>query len=313
MATHNEMLGTLNARIKSMGAIDVTSTVCPIVANHKQHSDQTLLLANLLHAADVGNPAKPWAIYQKWTERVVAEFFTQGDRERDLGFEPLDFMDRSNYKLLPIYQINFMDFVVIRLYKTLAGMEPYVNLKPCVDHIVDNHATWEAQIMEEEEMIRSLSNASERQDLANIASSGAIPMEQIDEESAGPPIQQESSEISEASRTSVEERNAVDLGEAADDRPRLFHGRRALSARLPSIEAEKKASTLLKRKTASDSPVGSLSGDGIYETHDGKRLTPRTLVRKSMNRAYETRLRRERIAKLCRTNRKEMGYYFILI
>ena len=81
-------------------------------------------------------------------------------------------------------------------------------------------------------------------------------------ESAGPPIQQESSEISEASRTSVEERNAVDLGEAADDRPRLFHGRRALSARLPSIK-RKKASTLLKRKTASDSPVGSLSGDGI--------------------------------------------------
>ena len=39
----------------------------------------------LLHAADVSNPFKPWILSEKWTERVLSEFWSQGDKERDLG------------------------------------------------------------------------------------------------------------------------------------------------------------------------------------------------------------------------------------
>ena len=30
-----------------------------------------------MHAADVSNPAKPWAYYMQWTDRVLEEFFHQ--------------------------------------------------------------------------------------------------------------------------------------------------------------------------------------------------------------------------------------------
>jgi hypothetical protein len=31
----------------------------------------------LIHAADISNPAKPFRVYEMWTDRVLAEFFAQ--------------------------------------------------------------------------------------------------------------------------------------------------------------------------------------------------------------------------------------------
>lgn len=38
-----------------------------------------------LHAADISNAAKPLTIQTKWAELVLLEFFSQGDREMELG------------------------------------------------------------------------------------------------------------------------------------------------------------------------------------------------------------------------------------
>lgn len=40
-----------------------------------------------MHCADLSNPTKPLQLYRQWTERVMAEFFQQGDRERAAGLE----------------------------------------------------------------------------------------------------------------------------------------------------------------------------------------------------------------------------------
>ena len=42
-----------------------------------------LLLITAIKAADLGHTTKPWEVHQKWTQRVTAEFFALGDRERE--------------------------------------------------------------------------------------------------------------------------------------------------------------------------------------------------------------------------------------
>lgn len=41
----------------------------------------------MVHCADLSNPTKTLALYQQWTERIMEEFFRQGDKERERGME----------------------------------------------------------------------------------------------------------------------------------------------------------------------------------------------------------------------------------
>ena len=52
------------------------------------------VLQNLVHCADLSNPTKPLNIYRQWTERVMQEFFHQGDLERDQGMDISPMCDR---------------------------------------------------------------------------------------------------------------------------------------------------------------------------------------------------------------------------
>ena len=61
---------------------------------------QTLLRA-VVHAADISNPTKPFNIAMKWSERIIKEFFAQGDKERELGFPITMLCDRNT--------VNFSD------------------------------------------------------------------------------------------------------------------------------------------------------------------------------------------------------------
>ena len=50
----------------------------------------------MVHCADLSNPTKPLELYRKWTDRIMVEFFTQGDRERDKGMEISPMCDKHN-------------------------------------------------------------------------------------------------------------------------------------------------------------------------------------------------------------------------
>lgn len=45
------------------------------------------VLQNMVHCADLSNPTKPLELYRQWTDRIMEEFFRQGDREREKGME----------------------------------------------------------------------------------------------------------------------------------------------------------------------------------------------------------------------------------
>ncbi|MEQ2209034.1 hypothetical protein XENOCAPTIV_022825, partial [Xenoophorus captivus] len=46
-----------------------------------------VVLRNMVHCADLSNPTKPLCVYRQWTERIMEEFFRQGDKERERGME----------------------------------------------------------------------------------------------------------------------------------------------------------------------------------------------------------------------------------
>ena len=52
------------------------------------------VLQNLVHCADLSNPTKPLDIYRQWTERIMQEFFRQGDLEREQGMDISPMCDR---------------------------------------------------------------------------------------------------------------------------------------------------------------------------------------------------------------------------
>lgn len=45
------------------------------------------VLRNMVHCADLSNPTKSLELYRQWTDRIMEEFFQQGDKERERGME----------------------------------------------------------------------------------------------------------------------------------------------------------------------------------------------------------------------------------
>lgn len=50
----------------------------------------------MVHCADLSNPTKPLTVYRRWVDRVMEEFFKQGDKEREQGLELSPMCDRFN-------------------------------------------------------------------------------------------------------------------------------------------------------------------------------------------------------------------------
>jgi hypothetical protein len=77
----------------------------------------------LLHCADISNPYKPFQICAKWADLVSQEFFSQGDKERELGIDISPMMDRNSSNLNNM-QIGFIEFVVSPLISSESSLSP---------------------------------------------------------------------------------------------------------------------------------------------------------------------------------------------
>lgn len=54
------------------------------------------VLQNMVHCADLSNPAKPLEIYRRWVDKLMEEFFVQGDKEKEQGLDISPMCDRLN-------------------------------------------------------------------------------------------------------------------------------------------------------------------------------------------------------------------------
>jgi len=91
--------------------------------------DHHLTACLIMTAADLSDQTKDWVNSKKIAELVYNEFFSQGDLEKAMGNKPVESMDREK-AFIPTLQIQFLDHIVIPVYRTLADLdgkaeEPY--------------------------------------------------------------------------------------------------------------------------------------------------------------------------------------------
>ena len=89
----------------------------------------------LIHSADVSNPTKPLDIYKLWAQKVVEEFFKQGDMEKRLGMNVSFNCDRDTVSL-PQSQVGFIDAIVFPLFSVIC--EYFPGLKFTLENIGKN-------------------------------------------------------------------------------------------------------------------------------------------------------------------------------
>nr|CAB3264736.1 calcium/calmodulin-dependent 3',5'-cyclic nucleotide phosphodiesterase 1A-like [Phallusia mammillata] len=103
--------------------------------SHPETLEKSRAMCLMIHSADINHPSKPWHLHHKWTERLVVEFFEQGDRERELNLPISPLCDRHT-TMVAQSQIGFIDYVIEPTFNILFDMYKNVNGQVIHDHIL---------------------------------------------------------------------------------------------------------------------------------------------------------------------------------
>uniref|UniRef100_A0A8C7UCQ3 Phosphodiesterase n=1 Tax=Oncorhynchus mykiss TaxID=8022 RepID=A0A8C7UCQ3_ONCMY len=103
-----------------------------------------IVLAMMMTACDLSALTKPWEVQSKVALSEAAEFWVQGDLEREvLEKQPITMMDRNCAGELPKLQCGFIDFVCTFVYKELSRFHPAI--QPMYDGMLNNRKEWKAK------------------------------------------------------------------------------------------------------------------------------------------------------------------------
>ena len=104
------------------------------------------LMTLILHCADISNPAKKYEnIYNKWTENIMKEFFSEGDLEHEKGL-PINFLCDKNTTIIQQGQINFIKGSVLPTFLLLNHLVP--TIKEYIDNLYENIEIYQKQLDE---------------------------------------------------------------------------------------------------------------------------------------------------------------------
>uniref|UniRef100_A0A7N6AZ83 Phosphodiesterase n=1 Tax=Anabas testudineus TaxID=64144 RepID=A0A7N6AZ83_ANATE len=138
MSKHMNLLADLKTMVETK---KVTSLGVLLLDNY---SDRIQVLQNMVHCADLSNPTKPLELYRQWTDRIMVEFFTQGDRERDRGMEISPMCDKHNASIEK-NQVGFIDYIVHPLWETWADLV-HPDAQEILDTLEDNREWYQSMI-----------------------------------------------------------------------------------------------------------------------------------------------------------------------
>nr|KAF6400201.1 hypothetical protein HJG63_000131 [Rousettus aegyptiacus] len=130
MSKHMTLLADLKTMVETK---KVTSSGVLLLDNY---SDRIQVLRNMVHCADLSNPTKPLGLYRQWTDRIMAEFFQQGDRERERGMEISPMCDKHTASVEKS-QVGFIDYIVHPLWETWADLV-HPDAQEILDTLEDN-------------------------------------------------------------------------------------------------------------------------------------------------------------------------------
>ena len=112
-------------------------------------SDRMVIFQMCIKCADISNAARPQNLNMQWTDRVMEEFFTQGDREKKEGLPISPLCDRKSTNI-PKSQVGFMDFIVKPMFTAFCKFMPVFE-EVCMPSLQKNRKYWSDKIPAEEE------------------------------------------------------------------------------------------------------------------------------------------------------------------
>jgi hypothetical protein len=129
MQRHVTILGEFNAALAGTGG----------GINWANSSDRHLVLRLLIKMADLSNSSRENSVYREWTDRVCAEFWNQGDREKAAGLQISPFMDRSSCDVGKM-QRTFLSMVIRPLVTAVIKVAP--GASELLANVDANIASW---------------------------------------------------------------------------------------------------------------------------------------------------------------------------
>uniref|UniRef100_A0A674NW70 Phosphodiesterase n=1 Tax=Takifugu rubripes TaxID=31033 RepID=A0A674NW70_TAKRU len=138
MSKHMSLLADLKTMVETK---KVTSSGV-LLLDH--YTDRIQVLRNLVHCADLSNPTKPLAVYRQWTERIMEEFFRQGDKERERGMEISPMCDKHTASVEKS-QVGFIDYIVHPLWETWGDLV-HPDAQEILDTLEDNRDWYQSTI-----------------------------------------------------------------------------------------------------------------------------------------------------------------------
>uniref|UniRef100_A0A4W5JTM5 Phosphodiesterase n=1 Tax=Hucho hucho TaxID=62062 RepID=A0A4W5JTM5_9TELE len=138
MSKHMSLLADLKTMVETK---KVTSSGV-LLLDH--YTDRIQVLRNMVHCADLSNPTKPLVVYREWTERIMEEFFRQGDKERERGMEISPMCDKHTASVEKS-QVGFIDYIVHPLWETWGDLV-HPDAQDILDTLEDNRDWYQSTI-----------------------------------------------------------------------------------------------------------------------------------------------------------------------
>ncbi|XP_073174327.1 3',5'-cyclic-AMP phosphodiesterase 4A isoform X3 [Lepidochelys kempii] len=138
MSKHMTLLADLKTMVETK---KVTSSGVLLLDNY---TDRMQVLRNMVHCADLSNPTKPLELYRQWTDRIMEEFFRQGDKERERGMEISPMCDKHTASVEKS-QVGFIDYIVHPLWETWADLV-HPDAQEILDTLEDNRDWYHSMI-----------------------------------------------------------------------------------------------------------------------------------------------------------------------
>ncbi|KAG9488485.1 hypothetical protein GDO78_004825 [Eleutherodactylus coqui] len=138
MSKHMSLLADLKTMVETK---KVTSSGVLLLDNY---TDRIQVLRNMVHCADLSNPTKPLELYRQWTDRILEEFFRQGDKERERGMEISPMCDKHTASVEKS-QVGFIDYIVHPLWETWADLV-HPDAQDILDTLEDNRDWYQGMI-----------------------------------------------------------------------------------------------------------------------------------------------------------------------
>ncbi|ORZ32154.1 hypothetical protein BCR44DRAFT_1392117, partial [Catenaria anguillulae PL171] len=129
MAKHFEFLNKFKSQMLAAQGVDSNSESLRL----DKPETKLLTLMTAMKCADLNNPTRPRHVSFEWTQRIMEEFYQQGDQERALHLPISKFMDRNSQadENVAKCQTSFIDVIVGPLYQAWSTY-----LKSPVTHVI---------------------------------------------------------------------------------------------------------------------------------------------------------------------------------